>query len=124
MNKKGYIIYSILQILIFVEIYLAKYFSVRKMGVMRHLAYMNQKLHPFIAQNAKNIFLVMTVVLLLSIFREKIKSKLRLESIAILFFSLIYVGIIRKPSEVSYNVTTFSFIVLNIITTMKYFALV
>ncbi|MGL5125890.1 MAG: hypothetical protein ACRC6U_07930 [Fusobacteriaceae bacterium] len=94
-NRTFKIVTFLIQILLILGIYLVDYYSKRKMGFMRYLVYLNQKLENlFLNESFKTILLVAIVITLIFYIYKLYKTKKT--NYLIIYFSIVEILVIKK----------------------------
>lgn len=87
-RNKSYVIISVIQVLLIIVALVFNYFSVKKMGLMRHLVYRNYVLDGI---NIKIYFWLIVVILIFAVFLLQKGKKTKITSDHIFMFLLIVV---------------------------------
>lgn len=87
-RNKSYIIISVIQVLLIIVALVFNYFSLKKMGLMRHLVYRNYVLDGI---NIKIYFWLIVVILIFAVFLLQKGKKTKITSDHIFMFLLIVV---------------------------------
>lgn len=87
-RNKSYVIISVIQVLLIIVALVFNYFSVKKMGLMRHLVYRNYVLDGI---NIKIYFWLIVVILIFAVFLLQKGKKTKVTSDHIFMFLLIVV---------------------------------
>ncbi|WP_099203366.1 hypothetical protein [Miniphocaeibacter massiliensis] len=83
MKKAGYIFLTLLEILLFIGCYVITYFTKKKMGMARYIAFKNQSIRKELDVDLiKNIFIVVILILTIIVLINFIVKRLKLNRIS------------------------------------------